>query len=196
MELEMKKRAALAVLCLLLGTASASAMNLGFSVGLGISYPTQRIVRDIYGTGFPFGARVWGGNGSFLVSTGIDYLSNRGQALAPNGESDVYPLTLTVTSIPIAIYFLSDRGKFFYAFGGGAYYSRYQEKWEDLDIVATGRKWSWLAEFMGGYDLDEKISLFGSFGYVPMHTGRGSLVAYNIQLGGFRLTAGILLLLK
>jgi hypothetical protein len=47
-----------------------------------------------------------------------------------------------------------------------------------------------------GYDLNEKFSLFGSFGYVPIHTGRGSLVAYNIQLGGFRLTAGVLFLLK
>jgi hypothetical protein len=196
MGLEMKARAVLVVLGLLLGTASASAMNLGFSLGLGINFPTQQAVRDIYGTGIPYGARVWGGSRNFWVCVGADYLANRGLALSSGGERDEYPVRLTVTSIPIAIYHLTARGRFLYALGAGAYYSWYEEKWEGLDIVSKGRKLGWLAEFMGGYELNPTFSLFGSLSYAPIPTGKSSLVAYNIQLGGFKLSAGVLVFLN
>jgi hypothetical protein len=192
----MKKRAGLTVLCLLFGASSASAMNLGLSLGVGISFPSKQIVRDIYGAGFPFGGRIWAGKGNYWISAGVDYLSSRGQALSLDGGQEEYPVELTVISIPIAIYFMSNREKFFYSLGGGAYYSRYEEKWEDLDITTTGTKWGWLAEFMGGYDLSPNFALFGSLSYAPIPTGRSSPIAYNIQLGGLRLTAGVLVLLN
>jgi hypothetical protein len=196
MGLEMKARAALIVLCLFLGTASASAMNLGFSLGLGVTFPTQRAVRDIYGTGIPFSARVWGGSGNLWVGVGADYLKNRGLALASGGESEEYPVKLTVTSIPIGVYHLTVRGRFIFALGAGAYYSWYEEKWVGLNVASKGQKLGWFAELMGGYELNPTFSLFGSLSYAPIPTGRSSLVAYNIQLGGFKLSAGILVFLN
>jgi len=188
----MKRITLLAVACLVLGADVWGGMNWGFSAGAGLCVLRQKEVQEVYGSGFPVGAQAWTGWGNWKVSVGFEYLSESGQAVALNGEADEFPLKLKASSIPIALYYQVWMKDMFLAFGGGASYCWYEERWEDLDIVTEGKKWGPLLSFLAGYRLSPRWSVFGNIRYEPMPTGKSSLLVPEVKLGGLKIGAGVM----
>jgi hypothetical protein len=192
MEMAMKRITLLAVLFLVIGVDSLAGMDWGFSAGAGICLLRQEEIRDIYGAGFPVGVQAWTGSKNWKISAGFEYLSERGHALPLDGGQDDFPLRLTVASIPVAVYYQTWIRDIFLAVGGGANYSWYEERWEDLDIVIKGQKWGPLLSFLGGYRLNPRWSVFGNIRYDPMPTGKSSLLVREVKLGGLKIGAGVM----
>lgn len=188
----MRKTTLLAVVCLILGADLLRATEWGFSAGAGICLLRQEEVRDIYGAGFPVGVQAWTGFKNWKISAGFEYLSERGQAVPLDGGTDEFPLRLKVTSIPVILFYQVWIKDVFLAVGGGASYSRYEERWEDLDIVVKGQKWGPVLALMGGYRLNPRWSVFGSIRYDPMPTGKNSLLVREVKLGGLKIGAGVM----
>lgn len=190
--MKMRRAILLAVVCLFLGSGSLVGMEWGVSAGADICLFRQKAVQDIYGAGFPFGIQVWSGWKNWRVSVGFEYLPERGQALPLSGGTDEYPLRLKVTSIPLVIYYRVWLKDVFLAAGGGASYSWYEEKWEDLEIITEGQKWGPLLSFLAGYRFSPRWSVLGSIRYEPVPTGKSSLLVEEVKLGGLKIGAGIM----
>ena len=188
----MRRIALLAVLFLVFGADLLSGMEWGFSAGAHICLFRQKAVQDIYGAGFPFGVQAWTGSKNWIVSAGFEYLSERGQALPLDGGPDEFPLRLKVTSIPVVLFYQVWIKDVFLAVGGGASHSRYEERWEDLDIIVKGQKWGPLVAFLGGYRFNQRWSVFGNLSYEPMPTGKSSLLVPEVKLGGLKIGAGLM----
>jgi len=123
---------------------------------------------------------------------GFEYLSERGQALPLEGGLDDFPLRLRVSSIPVTLFYQVWIKDIFLAVGGGASYSWYEERWEDLDIVVKGQKWGPLISFLAGYRFNPRWSVFGNIRYEPMPTGKSSLLVREVKLGGLKIGAGVM----
>ena len=188
----MRKTALLAVVCLILGADSLRGMDWGFSAGAGMCLLRQKEVQDVYGIGFPVGIQAWTGWKNVRISAGLEYLSESGRALPLEGGQDDFPLRLTVTSIPVAVYYQTWIRDIFLAAGGGVSYSWYKEKWEGLDIVVKGQKWGPFLALLGGYRLNPRWSVFGNIRYDPMPTGKSSLLVQEVKLGGLKIGAGVM----
>jgi len=158
----MRKTILLAVMCLFLGAYPLTGMDWGFSAGAGMCLLRQKEVQDVYGIGFPIGIQAWTGWENVRISAGLEYLSENGRALPLDDKQDDFPLRLTVTSIPVAVYYQTWIRDIFLAAGGGVSYSSYKEKWEGLDIVVKGQKWGPFLALMGGYRLNPRWSVFGN----------------------------------
>jgi hypothetical protein len=192
MEMVMRKTTLLAVVCLVLGAASLRAADWGFSAGASMCLFRQHEVQDVYGSAFPVGVQVWTGWENWRISAGLEYLSDGGQAFPLDNGQDSFPLRLTVTSVPVAVYYQAWIKDVFLAAGGGISYSRYEERWEDLDIVVKGQKWGPFLAFLGGYRLSPRWSIFANIRYDPIPTGKSSLLVQEVRLGGLKIGAGVM----
>jgi len=192
MEVAMRKTALLVAVCFLIGADSLTGMDWGISAGAGVCLLRQRAVQDTYGAGFPVSVQGWTGGKNWRFSVGFEYLSEHGQAMALDGGQEEFPLSLRVTSIPVAVYYQFWIKDVFLALGGGANYFWYEERWEGLDIITEGKKWGPLISFHGGYRLNPRWSVFGEIRHEPMPTGKSSLLVPEVKLGGLKLIAGIL----
>jgi len=188
----MRKTILLAIMCLFLGAYPLTGMDWGFSAGAGMCLLRQKEVRNVYGAGFPVGIQAWTGWGNWWISVGLEYLSESGQAAALDGGSDEFPLRLKATSIPVALFYQVRMKDMFLAFGVGASYSWYEERWEDLDIVTEGKKWGPLVSLLGGYRFNPRWSVFGNIRYDPMPTGKSSLLVQEVKLGGLKIGVGVM----
>jgi len=188
----MKAKTILAVACLVVGVQSLGSADLAFSAGANLCLLRQKEVQDVYGIGFPVGIQAWTGWKNVRISAGLEYLSESGRALPLDGGQDDFPLRLTVTSIPVAVYYKTWIRDVFLAAGGGVSYSWYKEKWEGLDIVVKGQKWGPFLALLGGYRLNRRWSVFGNVRYDPMPTGMSSLLVPEVKLGGLKIGAGVM----
>jgi hypothetical protein len=192
MEMVMRKTTFLAVVCLILGADSLRATDWGFSAGASLCLLRQKAVQDVYGIGFPIGIQAWTGWKNVRISAGLEYLSDSGRALPLDDGQDDFLLRLTVTSIPVAVYYQTWIRDIFLAAGGGANYSWYEERWEDLDIVIKGQKWGPFLALLGGYRLNPRWSVFGNIRYDPMPTGKSNLLVPEVKLGGLKIGVGVM----
>jgi hypothetical protein len=188
----MKPQIFLAVVCLALGVQSLESADLAISAGANICLFRQKEVRDAYGSGFPVGIQAWAGGKNWRISVGLEYLSDNGRAFPLGGGTDEFPLKLTVTSIPVALYYQAWIQDVFLAAGGGVSYSRFKEEWEGLDIVVKGQKWGPYLVLMGGYRANPRWSVFGNVCYDPIPTGKSSLLVPEVKLGGLKIGAGVM----
>lgn len=188
----MRRKILLALVFLVLTADSLAGLDWGFSVGGGICLLRQKEVSDVYGAGFPVGIQAWTGWRNWRVSVGFEYLSDHGQALPLDGGPDEFPLRLQVTSIPVVLFYQVWIKEVFLAAGGGASYCRYEERWEDLDIVVKGQKWGPFLCFQAGYRFSPRWSVFGDIRYDPMPTGKSSLLVPEVKLGGWKIGAGVM----
>lgn len=188
----MKVKTILAVGCLVFSVQSLGSADLAFSAGASLCLLRQKEVQDVYGIGFPIGVQAWTGWKNVRISAGLEYLSENGRAIPLDGGLDDFPLKLTVTTIPVAVYYQTWIRDIFLAAGGGVSYSWYKEKWEDLGIVVKGQKWGPFLALLGGYRLSPRWSVFGNIRYDPMPTGKGSLLVPEVKLGGLKIGAGVM----
>jgi hypothetical protein len=191
----MKARTLIAVLAVSLGVPAFATAELAFSAGANVCLLQQKEVREAYGSSFPVGLQVWSGVKNWRFSVGLEFLSDNGRAFSPAGGQDDYPLRLTVTTIPVGIYYRVWVKDVFLAVGGGLGYTWFEEKWEDPDIVVEGKKWGPFAAFFGGYRVNPRWAVYGSVRYDPMPTGKGTLLVPEVKLGGLKIGAGIMFFL-
>jgi opacity protein-like surface antigen len=194
-EMGMKARTLTAVLVVVLVVPAFAAADVAVSAGANVCLLRQKEVREAYGSSFPVGLQVWSGWKNWRFSVGLEFLSDGGRAFSSGGGQEDYPLRLTVTTIPVGIYYQVWIKDLFLAFGGGTGYTWFEEKWEDLDIVVKGKNWGAFAAFFGGYRVNPRFSVYGSVRYDPMPTGKGSLLVRQVNLGGLKIGAGIMFFL-
>jgi hypothetical protein len=191
----MRKTILVALGLLILVADSSAGMEWGLSAGASLFIQRQKEVGDIYHAAFPVGVQVWSGSKNVILSIGFEYLSATGQALPLDGGEEEFPLRLRVSSVPITLHYRFWIKDIFLMLGGGADYFRYEERWEDLDIVTEGKEWGPVISFLAGGRFGPRWSAFGGIRYEPMSTGRSSLLLEEVKLGGLKLTAGVVFLL-
>ena len=187
----MKRTVLVALGMLILAAGSLAGVEWGLSAGAGLFLQRQKEVGDVYPAAFPVGVQVWSGWKNVLLSVGFEYLSESGQAVPLDGGGEEFPLRLRVSSVPITLHYRVWLKDVFLMLGGGADYFQYEERWEDLDIVAEGKKWGPVISFLAGYRFSSRWSAYGGIRYEPMPTGKSSLLVEEVKLGGLKLTAGV-----
>lgn len=191
----MRKAVLVVMACAILAADPLAGMDWGISTEAGFLALRQKDVQDMYGLGFPVGVRAWAGSKNWRLSVGLEYLSERGQAVPLSGGPEEFPLRLKATSIPLVLYYQIDAKDVFIALGAGTSYAMYKESWEDLDIIVEGNKWGPVLSLLAGYRLGPRLSVFGETRYEPIPTGKSSLLVPEVKLGGLKIGAGVMFIL-
>lgn len=186
-------RSAAGLALFLLGASvAAPAQELSISLAAGSFRASEEAYREIYGAGTPFAADVWLKlKGPFGLTAGFGRISDKGSAL-PLGEGEAeYPLKFSRTSIPVTAFYQVDLKAVDIRFGAGLCFHSFKENWETVDLSYKGHKTSPRFYAAAAFAVLPRLSLFGSVTYDTIGTGAGSLVANDVDLGGFQLLGGL-----
>jgi hypothetical protein len=189
----MRARRIVPGLILILGlAASGAAQEAGLHVASGAFLANDGVYREIYGGSVPLMAEIWlKTKGPFGVSTGLTWLKDSGLAIAQGGGDAEYPLELRRTTIPVIAFYQLDLKAVHLRFSAGVGIHKYRELWTTEDIVHEGSKVSPRFVFQAWKRLAGRVSLVGTFVYEGVSTGAGSVLASNIDLGGYQLLGGL-----
>ena len=181
------------VLLALLAAGPVLASELSVAGAAGLHLPTQQAFRDVYGTAAAFGLDVrWLATRNFGFSAGVMMLNRRGTAVSQDGGTESFGTELRLTSVPLTAFLHIPRGHFGFDLGAGLAYHDFEETWADEGGPATqGGKWGLLAYGSVAYKLTSRLSVVGTWRYLDVPTGRTSLLADKVNLGGFQVLVGV-----
>jgi hypothetical protein len=172
--------------------ASGAAQDVGLHVAAGAFLASESVYREIYGGGVSFLAEIWlKTKGPFGVSTGFAGLKDSGLAVAQGGGDEEYRLAFRRTTIPAIAFYELDLKAVQLRFGAGVGIHSYRERWREKDFVFDGRKVSPRFVFQAWTRLAGRLSFVGTFVYEGVSTGAGSVLASNVDLGGYQFIAGL-----
>ena len=179
-------------LALLGSFVPAAAQELSLSFAAGGFRATDDAYREIYGSGTPWAAEVWlKSRGPFGLSAGFGRISQTGTALPLGEGGQEYPLKFVRTSIPVTVFYQFDFMTVGLRLGGGICFHSYREDWQTVDLAYDGRKAAPRFYAAATWTVAPRISVFGSAAYDSIPTGAGSLVAADVNLGGFQFMGGL-----
>jgi hypothetical protein len=178
---------------LLLGLAAAApAQHLTVSLGTGGFFPSDGAYRQIYGSGLSLAGDVWFTlGGRFGIAAGFGRLSDNGLAVPIEGGGAEYPVSLRRTSIPVIAYYALGSKAIDVRLGAGGALHSYKETWQTVDLDFEGSKLTPRLVLAVSVAVIDKLSLFFSASYDAIPTGAGSLLAADINLGGFQVLGGL-----
>ena len=189
----MKRLGPAALALALLGSfRPAPAQELSLSVSAGGFLATNDVVREIYRPGTPWAAEAWlKFRGPLGLSAGFGRISQTGTALPLGEGGPEYPLKLVRTFVPITVFYQFEITTVELRLGGGVCFHSYREDWRTVDLAYEGRKAGPRVYAAAAWRVAPRISVFGSAAYDSIPTGAGSLVAADVNLGGFQFLGGL-----
>jgi opacity protein-like surface antigen len=169
--------------------------SFGLGLGLGYRFMSSEVFRDLYGsTNLPLHISVQVSLGkTFGLETGLRLLRREGrtETIGLGVEPQEYGLHFRMMTFPFLGKVRARWGKAGLFFGLGPVINRYRETWDEMDIDVKGWKSGFLVTAGLDYFLSEHFAVRGSAEYSTLPTGRESVLAGSVNLGGFETVFGL-----
>jgi hypothetical protein len=180
------------VLALGLVVASGLAQEAGVAVKAGGFFASEAAYREIYGPGVPVAVEIWlKAKGPWGVAAGFSWIEDDGRAVAMEGGEAEYPLAFRRTTIPVVAFYELDLRSVRIRIGAGLGIHRYEEVWLTSDLEFRGDTVSPRFMVSASTRLVGRLSLVGTLVYEKIPTGAGSVLAGDVDLGGFQALGGL-----
>lgn len=190
------RTARLATACGILAAAvtAASAREISASAAFGLFRGVESAYRQVYGPSPAFSLelalRVKGRLG---LATGFGRVFDRGTAVVVTGAGDgeAYRVDIRRSTVPLIVFYALRLGRLEVRAGAGMGLHSYSEEWADEGLRFSGTKLSARLLLSAGVDVAPRIALLGMVLYDDIPTGAGSLLAPEVNLGGWQIAGGL-----
>ena len=188
----MKKTCA-AVLLFVAAAVAGPAAELSLALKAGAFFPSQDAFRTVYGNGYPLGADVRMSFGNlFGFSAGYESLGIKGTAVPLDGGEDILPLRFESRSLRIAVSLSISSARPVLTASAGVVRCSFKESWTTPpELGYRDTIWGPFAAFAVEMPMAARIGAIAEIRYETLASGVGSAVERAVDLGGFRVSAGL-----
>lgn len=190
------RAARLATACGILAAAvtASAAGEVSASTAFGVFKGVESAYRQIYGPSPAFSIELsLKVKGRLGLAAGFGRVVDRGTAVVVTGagDGDAHRVDIARSTVPLVFFYALRLGRVEVRAGAGMGFHSYSEEWADEGLRFSGTKLSARLLFSAGVDVAPRIALLGIVLYDDIPTGAGSLLAPEVNLGGWQIAGGL-----